>query len=177
MRWTVHGERALYRSDWVNLHLADVELPDGRRFDHHLVRMPADAVGTVVTDPDRGVLLLWRHRFISDVWGWEVPAGRVEPGEDPADAARRECVEETGWEPDAVRLLTSYRWAGGLSDGQFHLYVASGARHIGEPTDAFESERIAWVPVDEVRAHVRNGEVPDGLSLTALLWALAFDEI
>jgi hypothetical protein len=74
MRWTVHGERTLYASEWVGLGLVDVEVPGGARFEHHVVRLPREAVGTVVHDPQRGVLLLWRHRFITDSWGWEVPA-------------------------------------------------------------------------------------------------------
>ena len=69
MRWTIHGERSLYESDWVRLRLVDVELPDGHRFEHHVVRLPRDAAGTVVIDPERGVLLLWRHRFVTDGWG------------------------------------------------------------------------------------------------------------
>ena len=89
MRWTVHGERSLYDSDWVGLALVDVEVPGGLRFDHHVVRLPREAVGTVVHDAERGVLLLWRHRSITDSWGWEVPAGGVEPGEPLPDAAAR----------------------------------------------------------------------------------------
>ena len=81
MRWTIHGERSLYDSEWVKLHLADVELPDGKRFEHHLIRAPMPATGVVVRDGTRGVLLLWRHRFITDTWGWEIPAGMVEQGE------------------------------------------------------------------------------------------------
>ena len=75
MRWQVHGERTIYDSEWVRLTLADVEIPGGERFEHHVVRMPNNAAGTVVLDPERGVLLLWRHRFITDTWGWEIPAG------------------------------------------------------------------------------------------------------
>ena len=75
MRWIVHGERALYSSPWVGLRMVDVEIPGGERFEHHVVRVPRQAAGCVVHDPDRGVLLLWRHRFITDTWGWEIPAG------------------------------------------------------------------------------------------------------
>jgi 8-oxo-dGTP pyrophosphatase MutT (NUDIX family) len=98
-RWRVHGERPLYTSDWVNLSLADVELPDGTRFDHHVVRLRQPAVGVIMADAERGVLLLRRHRFITDSWGWEIPAGRVDPGETLEQAAERESVEETGWRP------------------------------------------------------------------------------
>ena len=94
MRWTVHGSRSIYASDWVGLDLVDVEVPGHERFDHHVVRFPRPAAGTVIHDPDRGVLLLWRHRFISDTWGWELPAGGADPGETLEQAAVREAIEE-----------------------------------------------------------------------------------
>ena len=177
MRWTVHGERSIYDSEWVRLVLVDVEVPGGPRFDHHVVRHPQAASGTVVHDPARGVLLLWRHRFITDTWGWEIPAGRIEVGETPEQAAARETLEETGWRPGALRPLGAYAPSNGSSDQMFHLFVADGAQHVGEPSDTGESERIAWVPVDEVRRLIATGEFTDGLSLTALLWALAFSAI
>ncbi|MCC6225988.1 MAG: NUDIX hydrolase [Microthrixaceae bacterium] len=173
MKWTVHGERDIYRSEWVALTLADIELPDGTRFDHHVVRMPAMASGTVVEDPARGVLLLWRHRFVTDTWGWEIPAGRIDPGESPEEAARRETLEETGWEPGPLTRLSTYHPHNGTSDITFHLFRATGATEVGEPLDRFEAERIEWVSWDVLREEIRAGRVLDGLSLTALLWAMA----
>jgi 8-oxo-dGDP phosphatase len=175
MRWTVHGERTIYDSPWMRLTLADVEVPGHGRFDHHVLRMPAAASGTVVHDPGRGVLLLWRHRFITDSWGWEVPAGRIDEGETPEQAAAREALEETGWRPGPLRHLTTYFPHNGSSDSTFHLFVADGATHVGEPSDPSESERIEWLPLDALRAAVAAGEVHDGLSLTALLWWLTFE--
>lgn len=177
MRWTIHGERSIYDSDWMRLVLVDVEIPGVDRFDHHVVRYPRPASGTVVHDPDRGVLLLWRHRFITDTWGWEIPAGRIEEGETPEQAAARETLEETGWRAGPLTSLGSYAPSNGSSDQIFHVFAADGATHVGEPTDVSESERIAWVPVDEVRRLVADGEITDGLSLTSLLWALALSTI
>jgi 8-oxo-dGTP pyrophosphatase MutT (NUDIX family) len=177
VRWTVHGERSLYDSEWVRLALVDIELPDGHRFEHPVVRVPRQAAGAVVVDADRGVLLLWRHRFITDHWGWETPAGRVEPGEGLEEAAAREVLEETGWRPGPLRLLASYDPTPGISDHRFHVFVADSATHVGEPSDPSESERVEWVPVDEVRRLVAAGEVPDGLALTSLLWALVHGEL
>jgi 8-oxo-dGTP pyrophosphatase MutT (NUDIX family) len=177
MRWTVHGERSVYESAWVNLRLVDVEIPDGVRFQHHVVRVPNEAAGTVVVDPERGVLLLWRHRFITDTWGWEIPAGRIDDGETPEAAAAREVLEETGWRPGPLAHLITYQPTNGLSDQRFNLFVARGATHIGEPTDPSESERIEWVPVDDLRRHVAAGAMPDGLSLTAILWCFAFGRV
>ena len=174
MRWTVHGERSLYESPWVNLRMVDVEVPGGPRFDHHVVRMPQPAAGTVVADPGRGVLLLWRHRFITDTWGWEVPAGRVDAGESPIEAARRETLEETGWQPGELRPLLSYRPVPGTCDQTFHCFLADGASYVGEPADRSESERVEWVTVDRLRAEIRAGRVSDGLTLVAVLHGLAF---
>src|SRR5207244_2610670 len=106
---------------------------------------------TVVHDPRRGILLLWRHRFITDTWGWEVPAGGVDEDEMPRAAAERETLEETGWRPEKLRELIAYSPSNGATDQVFNLFVAEGATHVGPPTDIFESERIEWVPVDKVR--------------------------
>jgi 8-oxo-dGTP pyrophosphatase MutT (NUDIX family) len=170
----VHGERTLYDSEWVRLVLVDVELPSGRRFEHHVVRMPAHAAGVVVTDPRHdGTLLLWRHRFTTDTWGWEIPAGRVDEGETPEEAGIRETVEETGWRPGGLRPLTTYFPYNGVSDGRFHLFAAETAELVGAPQDTDEAERVEWVSWPNVVAAVDAGQVGDGLSLTALLWMLA----
>jgi 8-oxo-dGTP pyrophosphatase MutT (NUDIX family) len=174
MRWTVHGERTLYDSEWVRLTLVDVEIPDGARFEHHVLRAPSGAAGTIVHDADHRILMLWRHRFITDTWGWEIPAGRLEPGEEPEAGAVRETVEETGWRPEGLRHLVSYRPSIGLSDQRFDLFVAGAATRVGEPTDPGEAERVEWVPIERVRGLVAAGQITDGLSLTALLYAMAF---
>jgi 8-oxo-dGDP phosphatase len=177
MRWTIHGERALYDSEWLRLALVDIEVPGGERFDHHVVRYPQPAAGTVVRDPGRGVLLIWRHRFITDTWGWEIPAGRIEPDESPEEAAVRETVEETGWRPGPLHRLGAYAPNNGSTDQVFHLFVADGGTRVGDPTDPSESERIEWVEPDKVRWLIEQGQVYDGMSLTGLLWTLAFSAI
>jgi 8-oxo-dGTP pyrophosphatase MutT (NUDIX family) len=173
----VHGERSLYESEWLRLMLVDVEIPDGDRFEHHVIRFPNHAAGTVVRDPDRGVLLLWRHRFITDTWGWEIPAGRIDPGETPAQAAARETLEETGWEPGLLRPLFRYQPTNGVSDQSFHIFAADTATHRGDPTDHGEAERVEWVSVADLRRLVQDGQMLDGLSLTSILYALAFNMI
>ena len=173
MRWVVHGERAVYESPWVSLALVDVEVPGGERFEHHVVRMPGEASAAVVRDQDR-VLLIHRHRFITDTWGWEIPAGRVGAGEDPMAAAARETLEETGWRPGPLTRLFSYFPSIGLLDQRFNVYLADGATHVGEPVDLSEADRVEWVPISQLPEMTRRGEIVDGYSLTALLWFLQF---
>lgn len=171
--WLHRGERAIYESEWVNLHIADVEMPDGTRIDHHLVRMNRPAVGTIITGAD-GVLLLHRHRFITDTWGWEVPAGGVDAGETPERAAAREALEESGWEPTTVRRLCAFHPANGLLDQTFVIYVTDDAVHRGPPVDVNEAERVEWVSVADVRRLLLDGKITDGLSFGALsYWLMA----
>ena len=152
--------------------LVDVELPSGARFEHHVLRMPAEAAGVVVDDPDRGVLLLWRHRFITDTWGWELPAGRVDEGETPVEAGTRETLEETGWRPGPLTPLTRYFAHNGTGDTTFNVFLATSATYVGDPTDPDEAERIEWLPWETVRAEIRAGRIRDGMSLTGLLYRL-----
>ena len=172
MRWTVHGERSLYESDWMQLRLVDVEQPGGQRFEHHVLRTPANAAGVLVHDHERGVLLLWRHRFITDAWGWEIPAGKVDPGESPEAAAAREVEEETGWRPGALRPLCRFAVASGITDHSFTAFLADGATFVGEPADAFEAERVEWVPLHDVRLALTAGSMCDGPTLAVISYAL-----
>ncbi len=176
MRWTVHGERALYESEWMTLTLVDVELPSGKRFEHHVLRIPDEAAAAVVFDPNRGVLMLWRHRFVTDSSGWELPAGRLDAGETPEQAAARETLEETGWRPSALRRLGSYFPLTGAVSQRFHVFVADGAEHERDP-DPDEAERVEWLPVPRLRELIRTEGIGDGLTLTGLLWALELDAI
>ncbi|MGF7235019.1 MAG: NUDIX hydrolase [Frankia sp.] len=169
-RWTVHSERPVYSSLWVNVALADVEMPSGNRVtDHHVVRVPAQVAACVVYDRRAdAVLLLWRHRFITDSWGHEIPAGRVEPGETPAQAAVRETIEETGWRPLGVRALLNYHPSPGLTDQTFHVFVGEGAEFVGERVDVDEAERVDWVSVGTAAAALMDGGM-DGITIVGLL--------
>jgi 8-oxo-dGTP pyrophosphatase MutT (NUDIX family) len=175
--WRVHGERALYESPWVSLGLADVELPDGTRLDHHLVRFPRVAAAAVVVDPARGVLLIHRHRFIPDVWGWEVPAGRMEEGEQVVEAAAREALEETGWRPGPGALLGGGFAAPGMTDLQHRIAIFDGAEQVGEPEDQNEADRVAWIPVTRILPLIQAGEIPDAFTQQSLLLALALGRL
>ncbi|MDQ3275022.1 MAG: NUDIX hydrolase [Actinomycetota bacterium] len=150
--------------------LDDVELPGGRRFDHHVLRFPRASVGAVVLESDR-VLLLWRHRFATDSWGWEIPAGWADHGENPVEAIRREVLEETGYRVSTMEPLTTYHPMSGISSQRYRVFVGSGVERIGEP-EATETSRIEWTPLASLPRLMAAGQVSDGPSLTALAFYL-----
>jgi 8-oxo-dGDP phosphatase len=171
-QWTVHSERALYENPWVDLLMADVELSDGTRFDHHIIRTRNAASCVVVNDRDE-VLLLWRHRLAVDKWVWEIPSGLIEDGEDPAECAAREVEEETGWRVAGVAPLVSFHPAGGMIRSTYHLFRADGAEHIGEPTEENEADEVAWVALDRVLPLIAEGRIATAATLVGLLKVLA----
>jgi 8-oxo-dGTP pyrophosphatase MutT (NUDIX family) len=171
-RWQVFGERTLYDNPWVRLVKVDVQPPGGRRFEHHVVRLHRVAITAVVDAADR-VLMLWRHRFVTDQWGWELPGGIVDAGENGPASAAREVEEETGWRPGTVSHLLTFQPMIGMVDSPHELYVAHGAELMGEPSDVEEVGRVQWVPLSSILDLMAKGEILGAGSLVALLHIIA----
>ncbi|MFI1032218.1 NUDIX hydrolase [Streptomyces sp. NPDC020951] len=176
MEWKTHGERQIYTNKWVNLCLVDVQQPDGRRWEYHVVRLRHLAVAAVVNDRQE-VLMMWRHRFITDSWAWELPMGLVEEGESPEEAAAREVLEETGWRPGPIKPLIYAEPANGITDSQHHVFRADGATYDGPPTEKNDSDRIEWIPLSEVRGMIDRREIVSSGSLVGLLYLLMDEAI
>ncbi len=176
MRWETHGERTLYDSPWVRLTLVDVQPPGGgKRFEHHVVRLFPVAVAVVLDDEDR-VLMMWRHRFVGDAWGWELPGGIVEAGEPGATTAMRETEEETGWRPRDARHLVTFQPMMGMVDSPHEIYLSHGADFTGEPAVSEEAAQVAWIPLREVPELLSRGELLGSGTLVGLLHVLALHQ-
>jgi 8-oxo-dGTP pyrophosphatase MutT (NUDIX family) len=170
-QWTIHGERVIDDTRRAVLSVADVELPDGVRFEQYVLRVPAAAMVVVLDDDDR-VLLMWRHRFIIDRWVWELPGGYLDPDEDPAQCAAREVEEETGWRPRSIEPLITFQPMVGTIDQPNIVYLARGADPTGAAPDINETERLGWVPLSEVHERIAAGEIVGAGSVAGLLSVL-----
>ena len=176
MEQTRLSRKAIYESDWVCLYLDTVRLPDGRVIDgYHQLHYPHESVSVVIRNDRGDVLLIRNRRYTTGRLEWEVPAGRVEAGETPEQAARRECVEETGCTLRELRSLGWHNPANGMSDLKMHIFAAR-VRMEGPLTDTNEVESKKWVSPDEARGMLRRGELRCGVSMLALLYALDFSE-
>jgi 8-oxo-dGTP pyrophosphatase MutT (NUDIX family) len=172
LRTKVYGERVIYDNPWVRLTRVDIEPPDGRRFEHHVVRLRRVAIAMVLNESDE-VLMLWRHRFVDDSWGWELPGGIIDGGEDGAATAAREAEEETGWRPGPLSHLLTFQPMVGMVDTPHEIYVGHDASRVGEPTDLEEAGRVSWVPLTGILKLINKGEVLGSGSLVGLLHLLA----
>ena len=163
--WVTHSTlREVYSSWWLSLRIDDVEKPDGSHTEHEVVRGP-DAAGMVMMDDRRGILMIWRHRFMPDTWGWEIPGGAVDPGESPEATAVREAYEETGWEVTGpVRCLSTHHPSVGLVNQTFSIFSTSHVRHIGDPPDVNEAVSVEWRSFETVASDLRGGAISDGFT-------------
>lgn len=168
MEWKNLDEKPVYENRWFKVNLADVELPNGRHLDHYVIRQRPVALTAAVNNKNE-VLLLWRHRFITDTWGWELPAGVVDDGETVEQAAAREMLEETGWRAGPLRKLMTVEPSNGLSDALHHVYWAEGAEYVDHPEDDFESGRREWVALERIPDLIAKGEIRSANAVAALL--------
>jgi 8-oxo-dGTP pyrophosphatase MutT (NUDIX family) len=164
--WTTHGAESLLRTPWFQVELADVELPDGRRIDHYLIRLPPVVLTAMLDERDR-VLLVWRYRFIPGTWGWELPSGLADPGEDLAAAGAREAFKETGWQALYPRKLIRVEPSGGLTDSVHHVFWTSSAERQGEP--GYETVRMDWLPLNDIPGLIEAGEIRAASTAAAVL--------
>ncbi|MFE3326802.1 NUDIX domain-containing protein [Streptomyces sp. NPDC059176] len=170
--WQIHGERTIYDNRWVKLGLVDVEPPGVSRFEHHVVRLHHVSIAAILDDRDR-VLMLWRYRFVPNRFGWELPGGIVDEGEDPRTTALREVEEETGWRPESLEHVVTYQPMVGMVDSPHEIFVGHGAEHVGDPTDLEEVGHVAWVPLSDIPGLMARGELMGSGTLVALLHVLA----
>ena len=172
-RWKVYGSRPLYESEWIRLYKTDVELPDGERFEHHTVWMPPAAMTALLSDDQTHVLLLWRHRFVPDLWNWELPGSLIEDGEDPGATAAREIEEETGYRPRSIEHLVTFEPMIGMVNNPHYVFIGRGAVRVGEPTEKTEMQRMEWIPLTRIPELIGNGLISNSGTLVALLHVLA----
>lgn len=171
--WQTFGERLIYDNQWVKLGLADVQAPNGERWEYHVVHLHRIAIAMIVDDEDR-VLMLWRYRFPTDQWGYELLGGLVEDGEDPGACAAREVEEESGWRPvGEPEHLVSFEPLPGQITAPTDVYVWRNAEHIGEPTETEEVGSLEWVPLSRILGLVRDQKVLGAGAIIPLLYYIA----
>lgn len=170
-----------YQGRVISLDVETVRFPDGSTGQLEMVRHPgASAVVPFLDDPaapDPRILLIRQYRHAAGGYIWEVPAGRRDPGESPEQCARRELLEETGMRAERLDRLTTIYTTPGFTDEQIHLFLAGGlseGRHRREADEFMELCPTRWSAAMEL---VERGQVMDGKTLVALLYARAFRSV
>ena len=171
-RWKVFGERTVDDNPWVRVVRVDVEPPDGARFEHHVVRLQRVALALVLSDDRCSVLMLRRHRFVTDEVGLELPGGIAETGEGGAQAAARQTLEETGYAVGGGPILRCQPMIG-MVDAPHEVFLFETSWLAAEPTDLVEAGVVEWVQLADVVKLIDDGAVLGSGSIVGLLRYLA----
>lgn len=176
--WQVLSRRIVYESGWIDMQQVDIRLPDESVLrDIHFLDYKHPASGVVAISADGKILMIDHYRFQTDTRGWEIPAGKIDAGETAEQAAVRELREETGHVAGSLKYLGKYHPTNGSSNQAFNIFVARGVTREGEIENTNEVLGLKWFSADEVRGMIARNEILDGLSLTALCWAMVRGEV
>jgi ADP-ribose pyrophosphatase len=163
---TVDTELA-YAGRLVTVRRETVRLPDGSATTREIVVHP-DGVAMLPLLADGRILLERQYRKAVDRVLLEIPAGVIDPGETPENAAHREMKEETGYTVGTLRLLTSFHTSPGFTTELMHLYEATDLEP-GEPTEEQDRIEVVALSIADARQRWRDGEIADAKTILGLL--------
>jgi ADP-ribose diphosphatase len=170
--------RRMYSGRIINLDIDTVRFPNGTIGELEMIRHPgASAVVPFLTDPagdDPTVLLIRQYRYAAERYLYEVPAGRLDPGEAPDACARRELREETGCQAERVEHLITMYTTPGFTDEKIHLFMATGITRGEDAREADEFIETETMPLSRALSFVERGEIQDGKTALALMYAAGF---
>ena len=160
----------IYHGKIVHLFRDQVRLPNGKLATREVMRHPG-AAAVVPLTREGNVILVRQYRYPFAQVMLEIPAGKLDPGEDPLICARRELTEETGYEADEFVSLGVFYPSVAVMDEQIHLYLARGLTFRAANPDADEFLNVERMPLDEAVRRVMSGELCDGKTALGLLMA------
>jgi ADP-ribose pyrophosphatase len=164
------SSKTVYRGKLLHVQEDEVRLPNGRAARRELIRHPGAAVMVPMPDPQT-VILVRQFRYPLARHFYEAPAGKIDKGEEPLQTAKRELLEECGYEAGEWRHLSTIHPCIGYADERMELYLARQLRHVGHAPE--EDEFLAQVTVGfaEALRWVREGKITDQKTVIGLLWA------
>jgi ADP-ribose pyrophosphatase len=170
--------RRVYEGKIINVDKDKVRFPDGSVAELEMVRHPgASAVVPFLTDPgadDPQILLIKQFRHAADDFIYEIPAGKLDGGEEPLVCARRELLEETGCSAERIDHLYTFYTTPGFTDEVIHAFMATGLSRgdVAHEKDEFMS--LETVTLSQALELIKTGVLKDGKSALAILYVAGF---
>jgi len=163
--------RRVYDGKVVSLRVDRFQLPGGRFFDREVVEHRG-AVAMLPLLDDGRLLLIRQYRHPVGKVLLEIPAGTLDKDEDPEDCARRELVEETGYEADVMEELFSCFLAPGYSSEKIRIFLASKLEKVNPKPEIDELIELQPVEIEEAEAMIMKGEIVDAKTISGIAYLL-----
>jgi ADP-ribose pyrophosphatase len=172
------SSRRIHSGKIISLDADTVRFPDGSVGEMDMIRHPgASAIVPFLSDPrgeDPSILLLKQYRYAADGFLYEIPAGRLDPGEEPSHCAVRELREETGCTSGAMEFLFTMFTTPGFTDEKIHLFMATGLEQGQHAREADEFITVEIVTLSRALQMIDKGEIKDAKTALGILFAAGF---
>jgi ADP-ribose pyrophosphatase len=172
------SSRRIHSGRIIKLDIDTVRFPDESTGELEMIRHPgASAVVPFLGDPagdDPQILLLKQYRYAADDFLYEIPAGRLDPGEEPLNCARRELMEETGCTAERVEHLYTFYTTPGFTDEKIHAFMAVGLTRGESRHETDEFITVETMTLSHALGLIQMGEIKDAKTALAILYAAGF---
>jgi len=172
------SSRRAYAGRVISVDVDTVRFPNGTSGDLEMVRHPgASAVVPFLDDfnePDPRIILIRQYRYAAEGFVYEIPAGRLDAGEQPEACGHRELQEETGYSAERLVKLTTFYTTPGFTDERIHLFAATGLMAGVSKLESDEILDLHVVPLSSTIGMIGSGEIIDGKSMVGLMFAASF---
>ena len=157
----------VYKGKVIDVRYDNVELSNGQKSVRVIVEHPGGVVIVAQKTPET-ILMVEQFRYSIMKTSFELPAGKLEKGEEPFPAAKRELEEETGFRANNWKSLGYINTTPGFCDEKLYLYFASDLEFVGEHPDDGEIIKSHELKIDDVFEKIKNGEINDSKTICAL---------
>jgi ADP-ribose pyrophosphatase len=172
------SSRRIYAGRIINLDIDTVRFPNDSVGELEMIRHPgAAAVVPFLSDPqgdDPQILLLKQYRYAAEEFLYEIPAGRLDPGEEPLTCARRELMEETGCEAERIEHLYTFYTTPGFTDERIHAFMAVGLTRGESRHESDEFITVETLTLSDALGLIEKGEIKDAKTALSILYAAGF---
>ena len=165
---TIRSEE-IFNGKVIRLQVDEVELPDGKLAKREIVRHPG-AVAVIAITPDNRMVFVRQFRKPLDRTILEIPAGKLEKGEDPADCAKRELTEETGYVANELKFVTKFYTSPGFADELLYIYEGLSLSEGQAQPDHDEFVELVQLTLEEAFTSIQTGEIIDAKTILAVYY-------
>lgn len=160
-------KRTIYKGRVVELNVETVTFPNGATGEMELIRHPGAAAVVPLKD-EQTVVLIRQYRHAIGGYLYEIPAGKLHPGEDPRDCACRELEEEIGYRASTLEPLISFFTTPGFTNEVIHVYVGTGLTPGTQNLGPDEILEIMEMPLKQALALIQDGTIRDAKTMVGL---------
>ncbi len=172
--WKIKSTSKGFAGKWIDLDLDEIEMPTGKMITFEAVKFHRNGAAIVAENEKGDIMLVKSYRYINDFTGWEIPAGTIDPGKNPAETVIEELHQEAGCKvaPADVKFICEYYPSIGSGNQIYFGFHGKKVKEVTQKIDENEILEKRWFTKDEIKNMIKAQEIKDGFTLYMLMRVL-----